>query len=822
MLSEAQLALRRISQKPIAYMSALAALTLGIAAVIAVSSLLLGVLVRPLPFAVADRLVVVEHTAPGLGIDRAPLSAASYLRLRGRRATLEDSGHYYETRVNLVGDENAERLAAAMVSPSLFSTLGVRPLLGRSFMPSDCIEGATPVVILSHDLWQRRYGADQNLVGRAVEINGRLREVVGVLPAEVRFPKPETKLWFPDEVAPDSVDFSEFTINAVARLARGRAPEAARRELAGALEAVMQQPNLGAAGFLEESKLGLVLRPLREHILGDVGGVLWPIWGAVIILWLLVCATCANLLLLGYEERSHEIAVRHMLGAGWKQTLRTCLSEALLLSVVAGAAGLSLASLLVHLLVHKDPFRLPRLQEVSLEADVAGLAIGAVIVSGLLVGLLPALKISFSQRRLTHAVNANFARRLRRTRTREVVLVAQLALTLSLMVLAGLLVRTAANLSRAELGFRAEGLLSFDIALPFRGYPDHASAQEFYATLLRNVEALPGVERAAIVSTLPLTAATATDPVSSFKLEGSSEPALRAKIKLVSARYFEVMGIEVTGSGDMSAGQGVEERAILVDRTARARLLSSGSADGRELLRLNPENPGAPPIRLGVITGTAAAVKERAVSQPPEPTIYVSALSEPVLSDLVPRVMTVVVASKTAPEPLAPPLRKLVAELNPSVPLSNLQKVSVVVADSTARTRFSMVLLVAAALSALLLSLIGLYSACSELVYRRLQELSVRRALGAGAREILRTVAGRSVVLIALGLGVGLILAMVSSRYVETLLFGVAVTDVPTVLGSCALLLLAAVFALIAPLRRALAVEPVRLMAGSRSSGLET
>ncbi|HSD28883.1 MAG TPA: ABC transporter permease [Vicinamibacteria bacterium] len=792
---DVRLAVRALRRTPGFSATAASILALAIGGATALFGVVDAVLLRPLPYAQPERLVVLWDTVPRLGLRANLVSPADYEDWTRESRSFASLGGYTEGFANVASDGGgpAERVAWLIASPSFFTTLGVGPALGRGFSPD---EGTLGEVIVSHRLWQGRLGGDPRL-GELV-LDGVRRPVVGVLPPEFTFFGKEFDVF---SVAPRRDDASSWRgrryLTIVGRLAPGVTTAAAQAEM-DALAARLAERYPGAnAGH------GVRVSPLEEEMFGRFRRPLLVLLGATGLVLAIACANVALLQLARGEDRRRELAIRAALGASRWRLIRQLVTESLLLALVAGGLGVGLARLGGAWIVAAAPADVPRLETPSLDGRVLGFALAASVATGLLFGCLPALRAAREGAAATLRQGGRAAAGLGRGRARRALVIGEVALSLVLLAGAGLMVRTLANLLDVDPGFAPEGGLAMDVTLP-DAYREPARAAAFFEELAERARALPGVIAAGVTTHLPLSGETGSRP---FIVDGDvplgSEKPL-AELRKVSAGYFDAMGIPVRRGRALTRRDGSDAGGVVVNEAFVRHFLGERDPVGRRLV----VEDGPP--RPREIVGVVADVRHSALARGPQPEMYVSHLDRPW------RHMTLVVRGSGEAVALANPLRRELAALDPAVAGANVRTLEQYVSASLATERFSLVLLGGFGASALFLVLIGVNGVTAYAASRRTVELGIRAALGARRHDLLWLVAGDAIRSVLLGLVAGLAGALALGRAMRHLLYDVAPADATT-LGVSALLLGAlALVACLAPAWSAAGADPLRALRADR------
>ncbi len=791
----------------------LVTLGVGIGANAAIFTVVNSVLIRPLPYPEPERLVGVWNTAPGYDMERLEHSDGTYLLYRKENRVLEDLGIYWDGSVTLTGGQEPERILASGTTGSLFNVLRVPPALGRSLREDDERPGAEPVAVLSHALWQRRFGGDPQVIGSTLRIDSVTRRVVGVMPEHFHFPHPDTEIWLPMTLDPANLQAGDFNYPGVGRLKPGITPEQAAREMSPLVWRLTEISGLDIPReMIESARLAVLVQPLRDDVVGSIAQVLWILLGSVGLILLIACANVANLFLVRAEERQREVAVRSALGASRTSILGLFLSESVVLGLLGGVLGIALAVAGVRLLVRLQPPGIPRLEEIGVDGTVLAFTVLLSILSGLLFGGIAAMRHGTPNLvpALKDGGRGGTAGRGRH-RARNVLVAAQVALALVLLVGAGLMVRSFVHMMSVDPGIDPQGVLTARLDLPESVYPDVHATARFAQQALERVRAVPGVQSAGVVSLLPLSgnSSTSAHSIEDHPLPPGGLPPILGT-RFVSPGYFEAMGIPVI-EGEVFDRIDPAKRGdgVVISAAVAQHFWPGRSALGKRL---------APGLHEGdspwfTVVGVVGSVREKGLGEEPAEAVYYPLVRQAVHdegeAEWVPRGLALVVRTRQAPEALARPLREAVWTLDPNLPLSQVRTMEEVIERSAARTSFTMLLLVIAAAMALLLGAVGIYGVISYVVSQRTQEIGVRMALGAKRRDIVRMVLGEGLLVTAAGLVLGLAGAWGMTRLMVALLFGVQPTDPATFTAVPLVLAAVALVASWLPARRAADVEPL-------------
>jgi len=783
---------------------AVLALALGIGGSTAIFSLVNGILLRQLPFRQPDQLmwVSLRRSDPG----KRPFNLPDFLDFRDQNRSLDGIAAFANWNVTLTDRGDPERLQGLRISANAFQMLGVEAAVGRALVPAEDTPGRQHVVVVSHGLWQRRFGADPRLVGRTLTLNGASYTVVGVLPPQFFFPIREAELAVP--LAPDADPWRgvRTSVNFLRALARLK-PDVTREQAEADLTAV--------AGRLRREypvangqKLGVTLSPLHEEVVGNVRLALWVLLGAVGTVLLITCVNLANLALVRASARHREMAIRTALGATRRRLIRQLATESLLLAAIGGAAGLLVAAHGIPLLIALGPASLPRTAEVGVDFRVLGFTLGLSLIAGLIFGLAPAwqaTRVNLNEELKESGRGSSGG--ARQGRTRGLLVISEIALSLVLLVGAGLLVKSFLRLQAVRPGFDAQNVLAVRLSLPKARYPDRAAVTAFHDTLRPRLERLPGVEAVGLVSALPLSGTLASIP---FTIEGRAaapDEALVADYRMASSGYFRAMKIPLI------AGRGFDgrdtEQAVpvaLVSRSLARRYWPDGTPLGAHL-RIDDNDRGPRPVE---IVGVVGDVTHLSLDGEPSPCIYlpVRQAHEDAVVWLIGNQHWLL---RTAVDPLTlqAAVRREIQAVDREAPTSDIRTMDQYLAASVAPRRFNLWLLTVFAGAAMLLAATGLYGVMSHGVAQRRREIGIRMALGARRIDVLRLVIGQGMVLALAGVALGLLGACALTRWMESLLFRVGATDPAIFVSIAALLVLVALLACYVPARRATKVDPM-------------
>ena len=794
-------AVRTLRSAPAFTLTVVLTLALGIGANTAIFSVVDGVLLRALPFSQPDRVMRLRFIYDGSTDAGAPPELADF-RTRGR--TMASLAMYSGQSINLVRDNaDPELLVGVQVSANWFDIIGVTPQLGRAFVEGDDRDGAPKVAMLSDAVWRRDFNADPNIVGRAIRLNGNEVTVIGVAPPGRGYPF-SAEVWVPlvftARQLSDANRGSRYT-QMIGRLQPGATPEQATRDLSQIGASIARE-------FPDHYKtFAIQAVPLQSAIIGDIQRPLLVVMGAVAFVLLIACANVANLFLVRATGREGEMAVRTALGAGRSRLVRQLVTESVLLSVVGGAAGLLLAMWGMKVFLRLAPANLPRVSEASIDTAALGLTLLVTLATGVLFGLLPALQLEADLASALRAGGRGTRTRHATGRARGGIVVAEVALAVTLLVGAGLLLRSFQRLVAVDPGFRPENVLTFRVSLPDRSYASDTAQRNFVVALDARLRAMPGVRQVGIASALPL---DGSDLTLSFRVVGrpplpaNDEPA--TQVVAATPEFFAAMGIPVQrGKIYTPDAQPGTPKEIVVSREFVRRFFPNEDPLGH-YIELGWSRDGD--RRGGTIIGIVGDVKQAALDQETPPLLYLPYAQAP-LSGL-----RVVLFSGVPPTSLTRTVHAAVRDIDRELPVFSVRSLQEYVSTSIGPQRFYATLVGIFALVALALAAVGLYGVIAYAVSQRMHELGVRVALGATRQRLASMVVRQGLALTSAGVLVGIVAAILLTRVLQTLLFGVSALDPLTFSVVLLLLLAVATLASYVPARRAARVDPLIAMRG--------
>jgi putative ABC transport system permease protein len=806
LLKDLRYAIRLFVKRPGFTAIAIITLALGIGANSAIFSVVNAIVLRPLPYRNPERLMVVWGNLNGSGIDESNLSVPEFNDLRAQSSSFEQLAAYDEAGFNLTGFDQPERLPGALVSASFFPALGVTPQYGRGFLEQEDQFEHDQVVILSHALWQRRFGGDLSLVNRTITLDGQTVTVVGIMAPEFHFPNRETQIWKPIAFSPElqqENNRGSHFLDVIARLKRGVSIDQARADLSAITARLTQEHSSNYPRGLRS-----IVRPLHEELVGDLRRSLFILLGAVGLVLAVACANVAHLLLANSASRHKEIAVRSALGANRGRVIRQLLTESLLLSGLGGVAGLALAVWGVQVLVALIPQDTPRLEEIRLDYRVVLFTLGISLATGLLFGLAPALQSARTDLNETLKESGRGGSDGRsRLRLRNLLAVSEFALALVLLIGAGLMLKSFRRLQDVRPGFEPSHLLTMRVALPDQKYPDFNKSKAFFDQLFERLKTLPEIKAAGAVNLLPFSGSNGDR---TFTIEGrpipEGQPHPDEQVRFVSPGYFGAMEIPFLTGRDFTARDLPDTPQVVIVNQAMVQKFWPNESPIGKRMSFSRRNP-----KWYEVVGVVGNIKHRGLDLAEKPEIYLPVL-QPLFAEGNLPTMFLVVRTSAEPGALAPTLRNEVLAIDKDQPLSSVLTMDQRISDSVAPRRFNMFLLGLFAALALVLAAIGIYGIMTFSVAQRTHEIGIRMALGAGHRDVLKLVLRNGIGLAVIGIGIGLAVALAVTRLMSTLLFQVSPTDPLTFVIDALLLGAVAVFACYIPARRATRVDPLEAL----------
>ncbi len=774
--------IRILAKSPVFTMIAVVALALGIGANSAIFSVVNAVLLRPLPYRDADRLVIAGVSLP------------DYRDLEQSNQVFDEMAVYASNLYNLTGGEESEQVRGAIVSPGFFPMLG-SPVLGRAFEPSD---GREQLVVLSYDLWQRRFGGGADVIGKTLELGGRSHTVVGVMPRQFQFPASDFKLWVNLDSAmaqaPEQIENRSLRIfRALGRIKHGFTLEQAQSEIERISQSLEQQ--------YPRTNQGVNIRfiPLEERLLGDVRPALLVLLGAVGFILLIACANIANLLLARAATREREIAIRAALGAGRWRVVRQLITESLLLSMLGGGLGILLAAWSIDLLPNLGAQGIPRADSIGIDLGVLLFTLGASVLTGVLFGLAPALQAS--------RLNLNTALKeggregaggARGQKLRSALIMAEVALSLVVLIGAGLLIKSFNRLLSVDTGFVSENLLTLNVEMSRFKEPERRAA--LARQVVERVGQVPGVEAVGGGTGLP---PQTPQRSTRFEIEGIPDLASGSDIAYFIAAtsdYFRALGTPlIQGRVFDERDSETAPKVVIINQSLARRLFPDQDAVGKHLKLVNPEQGQD----WREIIGVVGDVRYRGLDDPGDAAVYTPFSQTPFYWTYL------MVRTSGDPTSVAAGVRKAISSVEPNLTAASLRTMDDLVSESVSQPRFNATLLSIFAGLALVLASVGIYGVVSYSVAQRTREIGIRMALGARPADVLRLVLTKGMALVFAGVVIGLVGAFVLTRVLESMLFGVTTTDPATYVTVTLVLAFVALVACYTPARRATKVDPM-------------
>jgi putative ABC transport system permease protein len=789
---------------------AIVTLALGIGANTALFSVASGVLLRSLPFDAPERIVFVWINNPRrqMDVDKLPAPAADFLDWRAQNRVFDKMSAFYSSPFTLTGAAAPERIEGVRATADFFDVLGAKAARGRTFIAGEDRPGNDRVVILSDGFWKRRFGADPSVVGKTLTLNGAPHEIIGVMPEEFNFPQGPSmppylqfplrpELWAPlsfsDEVAKGR---STFNLATIARLKPGVTVAQAQSDMSAIAASIDQQ-------YRKSSGYGTGLVGMREQLVGDVRTALLVLLGAAGLVLFISCVNVSNLLLARSARRQQEMALRSAVGARRGRLVRQLLTESVVLALVGGVLGMLLANWGTQLLLSMSPRSIPNAAEIGIDLRVLGFTFAAVLLSGVVSGILPAIQSSRTDlNSLLRGEGRGSTPGARSRRVRNLLVTAEVGLALLLLIGAGLLVRSFMLLNQVKLGFDPDKALTMHFVLPDYKYPEDRMNLAFFDQLLPRIATAPGVESVGLVSNLPL---SGTSTSTNFTIEGrppTPQDRPLADYTLATPGFFDALRIPVVrgrpfGDQDTATSPGV----VLINEAMAKRYWPGEDAVGKAISVSVGQYKGRRQV-VGVVSN----VRRSALSDEPRPEMYVPYAQHPE------RYVYMVVRARENALSLAPVVRGEVLAIDKDQPVTQVRAMTQVVTDSESRRRFNLLLMCLFAGLALVLALVGIYGVVAYSVTQRAHEIGIRMALGAKPGRVIRLIVRQGMLPVLVGAAGGLFAAYALTRVMSSMLFGVSATDPAVFLSAPAALLLIALLAIYLPARRTTKIDPVTVL----------
>jgi len=817
---------RSLRRTPVFTVTATLTLVIGLAATIAIFAVVNGVLLKPLPYGSPDRLVGAWFDLPPINLKHAQQTQTTYYTFQRLAKTIEGIGVYQEGSANVSdvgGKSEPQRLTVAWVTSTLIPVLKVSPILGRNItaeedLPNTPRVGAGSrdvgdVVIISEGLWRSRFGGDANVIGKLLDVNGRSREIIGIMPSRFRFPETTTQLWLPLGLDPNNKFPGGFNYNAVARLKPGFTAADAERDFAAVLPRMVElypsfAPGVSTQMLMDQAKPVPKIVPMQEDVTGGIAKTLWMVAAAAALVLLVACANVTNLILVRSDGRQRELAVREALGAGRARVMLHFLAESAVLTLLAGVAALGVAWAALRVLVSSTSVQIPRLAEVHIDAATIGFALLVSVLVAMVCSAVPALRLG--RVRLSNALReggrSGTASRTQQ-RVRGAMVAVQIALALVVLAGSGLLLRTFQRLAAVKPGFNPENVVTFWLSPSRARYPGDSSLVRFYVDLLERARALPGARDVGIASRIPF----GNNGMNQNPVFPENDPEYATKIPplgiftTTDGGYFKTMGIPLVAGRTFDRLDVQNGHEAIVSQTTALQFWKDSTGQAALGKRFR-ELPGGP---LYTIIGVVGDTRDTALAALPARVVYFPE-SYPSDSTFNQVQRTFALAVRTAGDPngIIPAVQRMVRDIDPTLPTFSVSTMRNTVSASVAQLSFMIAILGTAAIVTLLLGAIGLYGVLAYVVTLRTKELGVRIALGAQPSAVAGMMTKQALVLTAFGLAAGMGLFFLVARFLRSFLYGVASNDPLTLAAASLMLVAVAALASWIPARRASRVDP--------------
>jgi putative ABC transport system permease protein len=807
---------RRLWRAPAFTVITLITLAAGVGANIAVFSVVEGVLLKPLPYPHPESLVGVWHTAPGLNLDEVNMAPANYFIYREQNQVFEDVGIYQGDSVSVTGQGNPEQMQALDVTDGVLPILGLTPVLGRWFNRVDDTPSGPYTVMLSYAYWQSRFGSNRSIVGQTIRVDGKARQVIGVMPKQFRFLDWEQPaLFLPLRLDRNKTTLGQFSYEGIARLRPGVTMQAANADVARMWPIVLKSfpaPPGFSVDLFNKARLGPNVRPLSRDVIGDVGQLLWVLMGSIGVVLLIACANVANLLLVRAEGRHQELAVCAALGASPWRIAKQFLLESAVLGVLGSALGLVLAWGALHLLIALGPASLPRLHDIGIDVNVLGFTLGVAMLCSLLFGSIPALRYAGTRVGTGLRESRTSSRGRERHRTRNTLVVIQVSLAFVLLICSGLMIRTFRALIRVDAGYDTGAKIqTVRLGIPEADVPKDDDVLRMQQAIAQKVAAIPGVESVSFGGSVPMDGNGWHDPVfaQDRSYAGNAMPPLREFV-FGAPGFLKTLGIPFVAGRDFTWDEAFQKLpvAMVSENFAREYWGSPINALGKHI-RVSTKDDWRE------IVGVMRDVHYDGMGKDAPTVAYWPTLLSHFESGQFSVRRFVVFAIRTpraGSESLMKDVRQAVWSVDANLPLTDIHTQDFYYEKSISRTSFTLVMLGIAAAIALLLGIVGLYGVIAYSASQRTREIGIRIALGAQRNSITAMFVRQGLVLAGCGIGCGLLLALAATRLIKSLLFHVSPGDPTTYVLACIALCAAATLASYIPSRRTLAVNPVEAL----------
>jgi len=808
--------LRRLGRAPMFTVIILITLAIGIGANTMIFSVVESVLLKPLPYPHSEQLIGVWHTAPGIGIKDLNMAPSIYFIDREQNTTLQDIGVYDGDSFSVTGSGEPEHVRGLDVTDGTLPLLGVQPALGRLFSRQDDTASAPATVVLSYAYWQQKFGGATSVIGTSITMDGKSRQIIGVLPRGFHFLDYEdASLVIPFQWDRSKTKLGQFSERALARLKPGVTMEQASADMARLLPITFRSfpaPDGFSPALFEKARISPNLRPLKQDVIGDIGKILWVLMGSIALVLMVACANVANLLLVRVEGRRQELAIRSALGAPWGRTAAELLFESLILGVAGAAIGLGLAYGALQALVAAAPTGLPRIHEIGIDIPVLLFTLGLALLTSILIGVIPIIK--YAGVKATSGLREGgraLSQSRERHNARKALVVVQVALALVLLICSGLMIRTFQALMHVDPGFSApDSLQTFRFYIPDTQIPDTQGDRlvHMQQDILNKLAAIPGVSSVSFSTAVPLDGYDNNDIlfVQDHILKENEIPPIR-RFKSVSPGFFSTIGTKLVAGRDITWTDTYNKLpvAVVSEGFAKEYWQSAQGALGKKIRVASTDD-------WREIVGVAQDVHEDGIDQPAQSTIYWPVILdnfEGTKQQLRRGVAFVIRSPRAGSQAFMKEVQEQVWQINPDVPLANPTTIGELYTKSMARTSFTLVLLCIAGAMALLLGIVGIYGVISYTVSQRTREIGIRMALGAQRNSLTSLFVRQGLWLTAIGAACGLVVAFVTMRLMSSILFNVSPVDPLTYISITLGVAATAWLACYLPSRRAATVNPV-------------
>jgi predicted permease len=811
--------LRRLGRAPLFTTITLLTLAVGVGANTVIFSVVEGVLLKPLPYLHPEQLIGVWHTAPGIGIKELNMSPSNYFIDREQNTTFQDVGAYDGDSLNVTGAGEPEHVPGLDVTDGTLAILGVRPTLGRLFTRRDDSPGAPETVLLSYGYWQRKFGGAASVIGRSIMVDGKPREIIGVLPLGFHFlDEQDAALILPFQWDRSKTTLGNFSERALGRLKPGVTMAQASADMARLLPVVLRSfpaPEGFSASMFEKARISPNLRPLKQDVVGDVGNVLWVLMGSIVLVLLVACANVANLLLVRVEGRRQELAIRSALGAGWGRITLELLCESVILGFAGTLVGVVLAYAALRTLVAIAPTGLPRIHEIGIDVPVMLFALGLALFTSMLIGFIPVLKYAGA------SVNSGLreggralSQSRERHRARKTLVVVQVALALVLLICSGLMIRTFRALMQVSPGFLApDEVQTFRFSIPDTQIPDSEPERVVRTDeeILNKLAGIGGVSAVSFSTAVPLDGRDSNDVLyAQDHVYGEGElPPIR-RFKFISPGFFATLGTRLIAGRDLTWTDTYQKRpvAIISENFARQYWHDANGAVGKRIRVASTDD-------WREIVGVVQDTHDDGVGQPAPSSVY-----WPIMMDhfegqkqtLRRNIAFTLRSSRAGSRTFMKEVQDRVWSVHSDVPLADISTLGEFYRKSMARTSFTLVMLCVAGSMAMLLGIVGIYGVISYSISQRTREIGIRMALGAQRNTLTALFVRQGLMLTGIGVGCGLVVAFVVMRLMSSLLFNVSPVDPITYVAITILVMATAYLACYLPSRRAATVDPVNAL----------